>query len=215
MAQRPAGVVSAADDPEVRRQGGSPPGRSLGIGSEEEAVVGAAFRDMMAALGINGAPVFERLAAGQNLAQALSVPAGVVEALYARAHNWFSQGRIDRAEPLFRALCLLESRSADYWVGYGVCLRMKGQPENALRAFEAAAMLRPEWEIPHFHALELTVALKQWAQAGLCLAAYDARASAQTPPAIIRDAKRLRMALEARQAAQPPASAPTPRSAGR
>ncbi|MGV6872539.1 hypothetical protein ACUSIJ_07580 [Pseudochelatococcus sp. B33] len=206
MAQRPPAAVTEHDPPLAA------PGDD-----EDMAAVRRIFRDVTAAFGIDGAPVFERLAAGQSVAQALSVSPAVVDVLYARAHGWSSLGRVDRAQTLFRALCLLDERNADYWVGYGVCLRMAPLPDSASRserarqydsarkAFEAAALLRPDWAIPHFHALELSLFLRRWDQARACLVAYEERMTPEIPLSIVQEAQRLRAILETRQAAASPA----------
>lgn len=191
--QHPANAVLDRD---------TPPATSSG--ADDAAAVGRIFRDVTAAFGIDGAPVFERLSAGESLADALSLPPPVADAMYARAHGWFSSGRIDRALTLFRALCLLDEKNADYWVGYGVCLRMTAPAEDAAqldtawRALEVAALLRPEWPIPHFHAFDLSLFQQRWERARLCLAAYEERATPDVPSAIVQEAQRLRTILEAR-----------------
>lgn len=203
MAQRLQGVAGA---------GRATPAVSLGVDDEDVATVGRIFRDITARFGIDGAAVFDRLAAGQNVAQALSMPPAVVEVMYARAHGWFSQGRVDRALTLFRALCLLDERNADYWVGYGVCLRLapgdgadgERQLDSASKAFEMAALLRPDWAVPYFHALELSLFRQRREQAAACLAAYEERATPDLPQAIVQEVHRLRIALESRQEAGPP-----------
>lgn len=185
----------------------------LGVGGDDLAALGETFCQAMAALGIDGAPVFEHLAAGRDIGQALSVSSEVIDALYARAHGWFALGRAGRALTLFRALCLLDAGNADYWVGYGVCLRLTQQPEHARRAFTAAARLRPAWAVPHFHALELAIAVKRPDEARVSLAAYEERASRETPPAIVQEARRLRAFL-ASWPEVPCRSADTPHPAG-
>lgn len=204
MAQRPAGAVTDRHAPVVT---------SPGIDGDEMAAVNRIFSDVTAAFGIDGGPVFDRLSSGQDVAQALSVPPAVIGVLYARAHGWMSLGRIDRARTLFRALCLLDGRNADYWVGYGACLRMaqpsadvSPQPDgarqydNAAKAFEIAALLRPDWAVPHFHALELSLYLRRWDRARASLAAYQARLTPDIPPSVAQEAQRLRKVLETRRA---------------
>lgn len=196
-----SGAGTAASDPgyggaDDGARTSTPLGRSLGLSDGDVGILGRLFGDLTASLGIDGEPIFERLAQGQSIGQALAMPPGTVERVYARAHAWFALGRIERAEPLFRALCLLSEEDADFWVGYGVCLRMTGQPAKARQAFEAAANLRPDWALPHFHALELAVLQRHWPQALAALAAYDARAGADIPPPVAAEAARLRLALE-------------------
>lgn len=174
------------------------------LGDEDVAVAGDIFRQVTATFGIDGAPVFERLLSGQSIGEALSVAPAVIDALYARAYAWFSHGRTDRALVLFRALCVLDGSQADYWVGYGVCLRATQRPDSevdgpARQAFDIAARLRPDWAIPHFHALELAVAGQDWDRARTCLSAYEERATADIAPTIVQEARRLRAVVDMRQ----------------
>lgn len=185
-----ASRIPSADDT-------NPPGGIYsGLSADELKYASERFNDITAAFGIDGVSIFKRLASGQSIRQALSIPPEVVEAIYTRAHSWFSLARFDRALTLFKALCVLDGDSADYWVGYGVCLRILRQPANAQRAFDNAALLRPEWEIPHFHALELAVSERWWQQAGICLAAFEARQNESTPATIAHEANRMRIAIE-------------------
>ncbi|MFT0891579.1 hypothetical protein [Pseudochelatococcus sp. G4_1912] len=182
----------------------TPLGQSLGLNDDEVALMGNLFKDVTGSLGIDGAPVFDRLVQGQSLGQALAIPDAVVESIYARAHSWFSLGRIDRAEPLFRALCFLKDEDADFWIGYGVCLRMTHQSSRALQAFESAARLRPDWAVPYFHILELALHQKQWEQGRIALRAYDERATAEIDSRIVHEVERLRVAVELERSPAPP-----------
>ncbi|MGV6872701.1 hypothetical protein ACUSIJ_08415 [Pseudochelatococcus sp. B33] len=174
----------------------SPLGKSLRLGNDDVDLLGRLFGELTASLGIDGGPIFARLIVGQSIGEALAVPDGVVERIYARAHRWFALGKIDRAAPLFRALCLLRDEDADFWMGYGVCMRLTGQFAKAQRAFETATNLRPDWAVPFFHLLELALHRKQWPQARAALAAYDARAGADVPAEIAAEAVRLRVVVE-------------------
>ena len=173
--------------------------RMLGLGEDEVEALGAIFAEATGAMGIDGAPIFERIKQGQSLGQALAMPKGAGDLLYARAHRWFSLGRIDKAEPLFRALCILDGATADYWIGYGVCLRLRGFLSQAEIAFETAARLRTDWAIPHFHALELAVHRDDWPNAAQRLGRFEERVTAETPEAVQAEAERLRAAIDLRR----------------
>lgn len=151
---------------------------------------------------IDGVALLQRLAAVHSFGQALGFRPGAIDFLYARAHQWFLVGRADRAEPLFRALCLLDDRVADFWVGFGVCLRLRGALEHALEAFETASRLRPTWAIPYFHMLELLVRREAWALAATQLAAFEANIDDTVAPELIVEAARYKTALELRNSAE-------------
>ena len=178
----------------------SPLGQALGLNEQELETLGTVFNETTQSMGIDGAPIFAKLRQGESLGSALGLPPGLRELLYARAHRWFSFGRVDRAEPLFRALCILAEGSADHWVGYGVCLRLRDNLDQAEFAFATAARLRTDWAIPHFHALELALHRQRWADAQAHLALYNAWVSDDTPEAIRAEVGRFRAALALKQA---------------
>ncbi len=161
-----------------------------------------ALAEIAAAKGVDTRRLSAGLANGTSLAQALDFPPSVTEILYARAHRWFSLGQYHRAELLFRALCLIDAGRADFWVGFGVCLRLRAALDEALRAFETAADLRPDWALPHFHALELLVRRGEWERAATALAAFEARIDDKVERATIVESARYKTAIEMRIAAQ-------------
>lgn len=171
-------------------------GRAIGLDDAEVAQLGLLFGELAGSLGLDGTAVFGRLAAGQGIGQALAMPAHVCELIYARAHRWFAVGRIDRAEQLFRALCLLDDETADYQAGLGVCLRAGGHLAQAEGAFLSAARLRPAWAVPYLHLAELAIHQHQRERAASFLAACDSRAGDDVSPAIPEEAARLRAALD-------------------
>lgn len=151
----------------------SPLGRAFGMTETEIDLLGAVFVETLGRSGVNAAPIFERLKAGASLGEAMAIPKGVAALLYARAHRWFSAGRPERAESLFRVLCIIDGENPDNWVGWGVCLRIAERWDDALRAFRTATTLAPDWSVPHFHALELHVRRGEWPAAAAALDSFD------------------------------------------
>ena len=153
--------------------------------------------------GVEAKGFFERLHAGESLGAALGLSSEILELIYARAHRWFSVGKPDRAEPLFRALCIAEGRVADYWVGLGVCLRMRRDWESASLAFAVAASLRPDWAVPAFHACELALAAGDVPKAAGHMKRIDAilateRGQASMPGPMLAETRRMAKALQLR-----------------
>lgn len=124
-------------------------------------------------------------------AEGLGLPRNSSEVLYARATQWFAVGRPDRAEPLFRILCLLEGSVADHWIGHGVCLHIAEQTGAAGLAFQTAHALRPDWAIPCFHLAALAVRERRWADARIWLERFRASLDDTVPEAMRREAARL------------------------
>jgi len=178
---------------------------ALDLSAAELDVVGSVFAQILSEVGVDGNGVFASLRQGTSFADALSLPRGVVELLYARAYRWASIGRFDKARSLFQVLCLLESLSADYWVGYGVCLKMTDTFDAAATAFHSAHRCRPDWAVPHFHLLDLAMRRSRWGEAAEALRAFDQSPASDLPADVVAQASRLRLALALRLG-QPSAS---------
>lgn len=161
-------------------------------------VLGEAFGHAAAAAGVDGAGVFDALRRGRTLGAALSLPPALVEALYARAHGWLKAGQPAKAAPLFRALVTLEPGDADYWVGFGCCVRQSNAREARL-AFMTAARLRPDWGLPQFHLMALAMHLQDWDAAASALSAFRAAGNVGVPAEIQHEAKRLGDAILVRK----------------
>lgn len=157
--------------------------------------MGDLFVDMMGRFGVHGREIFERMREGAPLGRALEAPEGAAEVLYSRAHQWFSVGRLEKAESLFRALCVIAGDVADHWVGYGICLKLRGLLPEAEQAFLTGATLRPDWAIPHFHLLEIFVRSDDWIRARQALTAFDNRKEDATPEPVMKEAERFRAAI--------------------
>jgi tetratricopeptide (TPR) repeat protein len=169
--------------------------RSLGVDDNELDVLEDFFVEAATAKGASGRKIFAKLRRGATLGQAFEIPAAAVEILYSRAHRWSALGRHDRAEPVFRALCIINGASADFWTGLGICLRARSAWEEALAAFATASEQRPQWAVPHFHALELCIRRAAWTEAATELAAFEQKADAETHPALTAEAERYKKAL--------------------
>lgn len=165
-------------------------------------------RDLLKQAGIDGSRFLEGLRQGQTFGEALGMTPEIAELIYARAHRWFSIGRPDRAEPLFRALCIAQARDADCWVGLGVCLRLRKDWDGAELAFAVASRLRPDWATPVFHACELALVSGNLTAAQERLDRFrelvgQQRLERSIPDSMIAEGERLGRALRLRRAPAP------------
>ena len=158
--------------------------------------------EALGAAGVDASRLFDRLRQGQSLGVALGLPRDVTELIYARAHRWFVAGRPDRAEPLFRALCAADGGTADYWVGLGVCLRLRGDYAGASLAFSMATDLRPDWAVPAFHAAELALQRRDRISAEAELGRFRRLSDAATPERMKDEISRMEQALSAQKQAE-------------
>lgn len=176
-------------------------GALFGLDQEDTAMMVGLCSGLLQEAGIDGDQFLARLGQGDDLGAALGLPAELTEFLYARAHRWFVVDRIDRAEPLFRALCVLDGEVADYWIGLGICLRLRDSVDAAAIAFSTAALLRPQWAVPAFHSAELAILGGDYGKAAADLARFRAAADDTIPERMTAEAGRMEVALTLRRAA--------------
>jgi tetratricopeptide (TPR) repeat protein len=155
--------------------GAGPAGGRPGLGEADEAALEQVFAVVASEMGFDGGAVAGRLRAGEPLAAALDLPGGTLDLLYARAHASFNAGRMIEAERLFRALTLLDGNGFDYWLGYGICLRLRDRFETARDVFAIAAALRPASAAPYFHLLEACLVSGDLAGARAAVRACETR----------------------------------------
>lgn len=173
-------------------------GMRFGLDRDDAALMVGLCSGLLQEAGIDGDRFLARLEQGDDLGAALGLPAELLEFLYARAHRWFTVDRIDRAEPLFRALCVLDGEVADYWIGLGICLRLGDSLDAAALAFSTAALLRPQWAVPAFHAAELAILAGDYGKAALYLTRFHETADPTIPERMVAEAARMAQALALR-----------------
>lgn len=196
-------MTAMSADPAVHRDALEPAGADADPGATEFLLLEELFVAAATAKGLPGRKIIARLKDGVLLGQALGLKREPVEFLYARAHRWGTIGEHARAERLFRALCIIEAGCADHWVGLGICLRARSHWPEAVAAFERATALRPHWDIPHLHLLELSARRRDWTRAAAELAAFEQKTTTQTPLALTAEADRYRAAIELHLSEQP------------
>ena len=172
--------------------------RSLGLSDSELNAFAPLFAEALSKFGMDGRLVLADLLSGKPLAQALAVPDGTADLLYARAHHWFGIGRYDKAEALFRTLCVLDGNKRDHWLGYGICLKIRSQSEPAVVALRIAAEKDPSSAVPYYHLLDVAIRSGAWGDARNWLQEFDARNAGSLSPAILADVDRYRKALALR-----------------
>lgn len=78
----------------------------------------------------------------------------VCEALYTVAHTFYGQGKYKEASTLFCTMVQEAPRTYKYWIGLGASLQMAKSYDEALLAYETAAMLDPCDPHVHLHAAD-------------------------------------------------------------
>lgn len=167
---------------------------SLGLSGDEAALL----FDYFGGRPPETARVLKGLSAGQTIGEALGLPHGACDLIYAQAYAQFNAGHPEKAHPLFAALCVLDGQTFDHWLGLGICLRHRKETTQAQVAFETARSLAPAAAAPAFHLAHLMLELGEHAQARQNLSVYRDAPQGPEKAALADAAGRLMAVLEMR-----------------
>lgn len=171
-----------------------------GLSSDAVNTAAQVFSACTARFDIDGDKIFRSFLATGSFKTALGITDAAIEALYGRAHQHFLIGQYRRAEEIFRSLCALDRSRVDFWLGLGICCRIRGDHDIALRLFDHAADIAPTHPIPHFHRLNIFMQHEDWDAAADACAQFEARRDGGEHDNITKAYEKMRTALEMRQA---------------
>jgi Flp pilus assembly protein TadD len=152
--------------------------RAFGLNQEDLDLVQACLDDLLPG---RSAGMASALDAGRSFASILGLSPQILDVLYGRAFALFDAGHADRAEAMFRSLCVLDGQRADHWMGLGVCARIRDDLDSAMVAFSTASSLRGDWAVPYFHMFEIHMRRGDVSAATALLPRIEAGRDALTP----------------------------------
>ncbi|MGH8036346.1 MAG: SycD/LcrH family type III secretion system chaperone, partial [Stenotrophomonas sp.] len=121
-----------------------------------------AMLDEMAQLLLDGAQ------SGAAIKDLKGVSDDMLEGVYAYAHRFYTDGRLDEAETFFRFLYLYDFYNGDYALGLAAVLQMKKQYAKAIDMYALAYALLKRDERPMLHVGQCHLALGKLAMARGC-----------------------------------------------
>lgn len=65
----------------------------------------------------------------------------MMEQMYAHAHHFYQQGRLDEAESFFSFLCMYDLKNADYFIGLGAVNQLKKDYQKACDLYALAYVI--------------------------------------------------------------------------
>jgi len=96
--------------------------------------------------------VMEAVCKGATLKDLHGIEPEFMEGVYAYAHDFYQQGRLDDAEVFFRFLCIYDFYNADYVLGLGAVYQLKKNYQKAIDVYALAFMLGKEDYRPMLYA---------------------------------------------------------------
>ncbi len=103
------------------------------------------------------------------------------EHFYTYGFSQYEGGNYKEAIEVFRILCTNHPTVSRFWFALGASLQQAGQYEESLRAWAIAAMLSPKDPMPHFHAAECYLSVKNLKDALFALKETTLRTEKEDP----------------------------------
>lgn len=88
-----------------------------------------------------------------------------METIYRTAYSLYQGNQYEKAQKVFRFLCLYDHLEKKYFMGLGACCQMLGQWQAAIESYHQAAILDLDDPYVPFHTGHCYVALKDFAKA--------------------------------------------------
>ncbi len=104
-----------------------------------------------------------------------------MERFYTYGFSQYEGGNYKEAIEVFRILCTRGPRVSRFWFALGASLQQANQYEEALRAWAIAALLSPKDPMPHFHAAECYLSVKNLKDAFFALKETKVRTDQEDP----------------------------------
>jgi type III secretion system low calcium response chaperone LcrH/SycD len=90
----------------------------------------------------------------------LGLSDAMVEGIYGQAYRLYNTGKYKDASQLFRLLIMLNSTEPKYSMGLAACFHMLKEYQNAVSTYAMCGVVDPENPIPHYHASDCYIHLK-------------------------------------------------------
>ncbi|WP_425495219.1 type III secretion system translocator chaperone SicA [Pandoraea horticolens] len=112
--------------------------------------------------------VFAAIEKGATLKDLHGVSQDLMDGVYAFAHKFYQQGRLDDAETFFRFLCIYDFYNAEYAMGMGAVCQLKEEYARAIDLYALAYSLSKDDHRPMFHTGQCQLMMGRAALARRC-----------------------------------------------
>lgn len=91
---------------------------------------------------------------------ALGLSDAMVEGLYSQAFRLYNNGKYKDASQLFRLLIMMDGTEPKFSMGLAACFHMMKEYKGAISTYALCGILDPESPIPHYHASDCYIQMK-------------------------------------------------------
>lgn len=123
----------------------------------------------------------DTLMKGGTMRDLKGVSDGEMETLYSIAYNYYTTGKYEEADTIFRYLVYLDHSNAKMWIGLGAVQQVRREFAMAVKSYAMASFLDLSNPKPQYYAAECYLALGDTVNAESALAALDMYAKPNDP----------------------------------
>ena len=121
----------------------------------------------------------------------LGLSDAMIEGIYGQAYRLYNTGKYKDACQLFRLLIMLNSTEPKFAMGLAACFHMLKEYKNAVSSYAMCGVIDPENPIPHYHASDCYIHLKDPVSAIIALEMAIKRAGDKPEYHTIKDRAQL------------------------
>ena len=158
----------------------------------EQHQIKKATEDLGATLSKEKAQDFQNVAAkavqqGMMPKDMMGLSDAMVEGIYGQAYRLYNTGKYKDASQLFRLLIMLNSTESKYAMGLAACFHMMKDYKNAISTYAICGVIAPDDPIPHYHASDCYIHLKDPGSALIALEMAIKRAGDKAEFQLLKD----------------------------
>ena len=158
----------------------------------EQHQIKKATQELGATLGKEKAKDFQNVAdkvvrQGMMPKDMMGLSDAMVEGIYGQAYRLYNTGKYKDASQLFRLLIMLNSTESKYAMGLAACFHMLKEYKNAVSTYAICGVIDPENPIPHYHASDCYVHMKDTVSALISLEMAVKRAGDKEEYQMLKD----------------------------
>jgi type III secretion system low calcium response chaperone LcrH/SycD len=127
--------------------------------------------------------------------EALGMSDQMIEGIYGQAYRLYNTGKYEDASQLFRLLVMMNSTESKYAMGLAACFHMMKDYKSAINTYTLCGIIDPKSPVPHYHASDCYIQLKDPMSAIVALEMAIKRAEGKPEFKSIQD--RAKMTVEA------------------
>ena len=119
--------------------------------------------------------------------EAMGLTDAMVEGIYGQAYRLYNTGKYKEASQLFRLLMMLNAKQPKYLLGLAACFHMMKEYKNAVEIYTVCGIVDPESPIPHYHASDCYMQMKDVISAIIALEMAVTRSGERAEYKMLKD----------------------------